>query len=157
MCELVVAECGMAVTSALGPPTFVWAPMASEQLLFFHSLTHLYGYPKKVGWLEEVSVASQQVPPKKKKKKKNARNFEKSIFSRHRPWSKSPQKSQCGTDFFLTQKNGHIEKAPKKVSATSQEIFFRNYAIFFNNSVVTPPGCLISRGFALYMEGGEFR
>jgi hypothetical protein len=127
MCELVVAECGMAVTSALGPPTFVWAPMASEQLLFFHSLTHLYGYPKKVGWLEEVSVASQQVPPKKKKCTKF---WKVDFFQTSSMIEKSPKKSVPHWLFSYSKKWTH-RKGTKKSQCHKPRDFFSELCHFF--------------------------
>jgi hypothetical protein len=99
--------------------------MASEQLLFFHSLTHLYGYPKKVGWLEEVSVASQQVPPKKKKKKKKMHEILKSRFFPDIVHDrKVPKKVSVALTFFLLKKMDTSKKHQKKSVPQAKRFFF---------------------------------
>jgi hypothetical protein len=95
--------------------------MASEQLLFFHSLTHLYGYPKKVGWLEEVSVASQQVPPKKKKMHEilKSRFFPDIVHDR-----KVPKKVSATLTFFLLKKMDTSKRHQKKSVPQAKGFFF---------------------------------
>lgn len=122
MCEL-VAECGMAVTSALGPPTFVWAPMASEQLLFFHSLTRslIYMGTKKKGWLAWGSQCRKPTSTTKKKMHEilKSRFFPDIVHDR-----KVPKKVSATLTFFLLKKMDTSKKHPKKSVPQAKRFFF---------------------------------